>query len=46
MSNRDFERCPECHNLLGQLDDKCEACRRCGISYDDMEEKEDKEIFK
>lgn len=45
MTDRDFERCRECTKLLGVLDDAVGACKRCGTPYNEMPEKEDREIF-
>lgn len=45
MTDRDFERCTVCGNLLGGLDDAVDACKKCGTSYEEMPEKEEEEIF-
>lgn len=45
MTDRDYECCRVCGNLLGQLSDSIAECRKCGTSYEEMPEREEKEVF-
>jgi len=45
VTDRPYERCTVCGNLLGQLSDAVDSCKKCGTDYSQMPDKKERDIF-